>query len=1434
MDGTALVSEGEIEYVRFYVAGGTNEGRTAAEVVNTELGRPTAPARGGLMDPRMGVASMKAQCETCGQTRECVGHMGYISLNAPVIDTLHMPQVLLWMRLLCHTCSAILIPPTEEMRNALRGSTLARLRIAQVKDAHRENCWQCGAANKWKIAVSETDNVTITRLSPADVKAQDMPAALVRRILSGISNPDAEAMGLTPMTHPARMVLERMPVPPVQLRPPHEKDGGRLQHDDMTTLLQMVQQTNSAVAADQALTPDATQKDLQAKLGMLCRATVRNDKEESQSRLAKSQDKQKTRVQASQQGAEMLPMGARLSGKHGSIRSQQMGRRAGDQARAVIANSPTLPLDTIMIPLLIARKLQVEEFVQPYNHADMAALLQNNTAVYPGCTQVIRRDGTVYRADAIPPDFVLEIGDRVMRDLVNGDYVMFNRMPSLEWSAGTTFKVLVAEAASTRYVVLMNVHVCVLFNADFDGDQMNIWHAKSTASRAEISLLSGASQMLISPRDVRPRMGATYDTIVGGARLCMEEKISRWMAMLIAQAAPEPPRFPGAGPVTGREIISKVLPPINLSVKTSMSNDKITAHIPLPKTVSQLVIEEGRVVQGVLDKKGAGEGASNGVYHTIANRYGANAALRAIFAVMQLSIGYLSRVGHTMSLGDLWVTPRGQQRLAQIAAGVRTEIDMLVSQLAAGRVVPPVGQTVSEFFEQQLMATMDVHGDALAAVLETVEPMQNGFFQLIATGAKGKLANYASIAGIGGAVTVNARLNEMNGGFKRLYPWTRRFDYAEWGMVYNSILNGVTFHEMIEGARAGRFALIGKALLTSVAGEQYRNTAKNTEAVITDYYGRLLEGSRVLANFYGNTGYDPRLLVEVKLTEYWVSDADFDKLLTVSGASKELTVALQRAADALRHARAAVRAAAQAEEVGANNMPASERCVLPVNVKHLLMGLIRQHKGAPATPAQLVRMLDAVDRYANGLAGHYAAPGAHDRLPVHFISAARLLEYHLRAALAPANLARATPEILEHVLQQTTAAVLRAMISPGTCVGTIAAQVFGEPFTQYMLDSMHNVAQGGTSRDVANAVKALLAASVNFNRAMYVMPAANIPAKVLANHIELTRIWRFVSKWQLFAEKMGAAVHPEYVRENQLVAQFLQMNRAAPPPAGLLHACLRFEIDRVVMMMRNTQIEEVVAAIMQKFRKTYVVWTSETAGGTGGKKRGTTGTLVLRVYVEASYFNKQAPTKQAFLALKDEILNLPVRGVIGVQETKIFSVIRTAPDESGAMRSRGVEMVEAVGSNLLDLMFNPEVDPLRTISTATWDVYNVFGAVAARRTIESGIIAAGGDSAADYYHGHRQVYSTLIMTRGEPTSMLQGIIDRNPNNVLLAASHKQALLVFARAAANGTVDMCNDPAAATMMGQTPRIGTNYSTVIIDEVAMKKRFGNPMDVLDQLL
>lgn len=1442
--GTPLVSEGAVEAVRFYVAGGEAEGALAADVRGTELGKPDAPARGGLLDLMMGTTSAKVDCETCYRPRQrCVGHRGTIALNAPVLEALFAKTVVQWLKAVCHECGALLLPRAAEARQRARGTAAARLRWLgkEIKESHREACWQCQRPNQWHLLLSEQDNVTILRRGPEDTEHRPLPTEAARRILAALPDEDAHFMGLTPETHPARMILRQVAVLPAPLRPPQEKEGGRLTQDDITGILQMVLQHNAAVAPEQAAAPDPVQFEQHQKLGLLLRSMVKVGSEKQQSRVMAPVDKSKLRIQTGQRGSQIIPLSGRLGGKHGHIRGAQMGRRSNYQARAVIANDPTLPLDTIKIPLQIATVLQAEEVVSAHNRGFLADLLQNGRARYPGCTQIVRR-GAAYSADHVPPDFVLEHGDVVYRDLINGDVVMFNRMPSLEWSAGTTYKVLVDTTATAEFVILMNVHICVLHNADFDGDQMSIWCAPGAAARAEIAVMSPAAKMLISPRDVKPRMGGTYDTIIGAARLCMAPELSRWAAMLVASSVPNPPRFPprtagGTGrakpgepsgevlpageTVSGREIVSRVLPPVNLQMKTKLSDPTLAAHVDIPESAKHLFIREGTVEAGVLDKKVAGEGAQGGLYHTIANRYGPEAALRTIFAVMQLSIGFLSRCGHTMSLGDLYVPRRGQARLHQIAAGVRAEIAMLVEQLAEGRVVAPVGQTVGEFFEERLVAAMNVHSDALVTVLQTVDAARNNFFQLIATGAKGKPANYVAISGIGGAVTVNARLNEMNGSYKRLYPWTQRFDYSTRGFVANSILNGVTFHEMIEGSRAGRFALIGKALLTSVAGEQYRNTAKNTEAVLVDHFGRLVEGGRVLCSLYGNTGYDPRRLVEVKLDEYWVADAEFAALWAYTGArTPRLARALAAAEAALREARDEFRARALAEEAGEHLQPARPRAVLPLNVKHLLLSLVRAGAAAPPAPDALAGMLEAADAFVRRLPEFYTAPGCAPPAP--YRAGAALFAAHCRIALAPANLARAAPEQLEQALQQTRAGVHRALISPGTAVGTIAAQVFGEPFTQYMLDSMHNVAGGGTSRDVASAVKALLAASVSYRRAMHVAPAAGVPAQVLANHVELTRVRRFVAHWQVFVEPLGGARHPAYRHENAHTAAFLKANRANPPPASLIAACVRIEVDRVLMMMRNTQIEEVAAVVARHLPKVYVVWTPETAPGP----------LVLRAYPAGEYFDRAGPTKQALVALKEKILNLPVHGVVGVEEARVKTVQRTAAGADGAMAARGVEVVATSGSNLQAVLLSPEVDSVRTTTTSTWDAYTVFGAVAARRVVESGIMEAG-DGSADYYHAHRQVYSNLIMTRGEPVSVLTGIAERNPSAVLLAASHRSALQVFARAAQDGATDPCLDPAAATMLGQTPRLGTNYSRLEVDEEALRRRFPDPLALLDQV-
>jgi DNA-directed RNA polymerase beta' subunit len=1460
----AVIPRGSFAGVQFYIAGGEREGFSPATPIvhSAELKKDDVAVRGGVDDPAMGTTSADVTCETCYNTRrDCTGHRGTVLLKAPVVDTVYRRLSERWLRVQCHACGAFLMRPEDRPQLPPQLPTLARLTTASaaIQPRHRAACWSCGAANLWTIKGADIDNVTITR-RPAGGRGdqvEEMSAAKILQIFESMPDETAAYFGLDANTHPARMVLRELPVLPVPMRPEMRKEGGRVAHDDLTVLTQMVLRFNDGIIPEEALNPSPGQREVQRMLATAVRNSIRDDTEKQMSRRTKPTGKEKLKV-AQTRGSNIKPMETRVKGKHAMIRSGQMGRRTWYQARAVIANDPQVPPTHIKVPLMMARTLQATEIVNAHNHEWLAELLRNGRGQYPGCTMVTRRNGVRYYVEHTPPDFVLQNGDEMLRDLIDGDVVMFNRMPSLVWSSGTQYQVSIDTFDPDSSIVKMNVHSCVLHNADFDGDQMNIWAVLSPESRAEIEIMSGAENMFIGYRDIKPVMGAHYDDVVGLTRLCMAQEISRWSAMQMARSIPRPPALPargGARPargdsaaarpetLTGRELVSAQLAatPVDLVAKTRLENPKFAPFLEINPEDRRVVIRNGRMESGVLDKKVCGQGARSGLFHTISNRHGPAAALSQVFALMQLSIGFLSSTGFTMSLGDLYVPKGAQTRLREIANGVRAEIDALVGQLTAGKLVPPIGQTTSQFFEEQALSIMNVHDEVLATVMATVDSRRNQLFNLVSSGAKGNPDNFAATLGMSGPATVNSAMVDLNFSYKRLFPWTERCDYGiSRSFIANSIINGLTFHECWLAAMEGRFGFIGKALLTSVAGEQYRNTAKNCEAVVLDHFGRVqLSERRTLRFLYGNTGYDPRELVEVKMAEYHNSDRDFAALLAldpklVPGAAaleKGCAPALKKAREALREARRTLRRDGLASESSSHNAPFSDRVFLPVNVKHLLMGAVHSDGGGgKRAPKQFNAMLEAAESFCAELPRFYSCPDMElASLPGVYRAASVALERHVRAALAPANLARATPAILDHVLQQTAVAIQRAIAPGGLAVGTIAAEVFGEPFTQYMLDSLHRNTAGGTSRDAAKEITALLSAAVEFGRAMYVVPEAGVPATLIANHIELTLLDRFVETWQIFAEDFPRTRHPAYAAENAIVARFARLNPAHPPPKDLLTICLRFDLNRVTMRIRNTTIEEVVAVIYKKYPMVYVVYESETGGG-----KAQTATLMLRVYMRRQMFTSRFPTEIDYADIVDKVLNLPVHGIMRVDSTAVYQLSRSYITDDGELTARTVPAVRTSGSNLFEVLQFPQVDALETTSTSIWDVYAIFGAQPARLTTEHEIQnAIQTSSGSGAYHSHVSVYADLISSGGVPVSMLDGIRKRDNRAVLLAASHRAAVKNFMTASANGTVDPLSDPAACSMVGRTPNVGTNFSKIVIDHEAIAKK-AKPADaVFDEI-
>ena len=145
----------------------------------------------------------------------------------------------------------------------------------------------------------------------------------------------------------------------------------------------------------------------------------------------------------------------------------------------------------------------------------MRTYIENGPDVHPGANYVIRRDGRKIRVrneetkelilEQLEPGFVIE------RHLKDGDMVLFNRQPSLHRMSMMAHEVRVLPYKTFR----LNLCVCPPYNADFDGDEMNMHVFQTDESRAEAKSLMRVQEHILSPRFGGPIIGAIHDHISG-------------------------------------------------------------------------------------------------------------------------------------------------------------------------------------------------------------------------------------------------------------------------------------------------------------------------------------------------------------------------------------------------------------------------------------------------------------------------------------------------------------------------------------------------------------------------------------------------------------------------------------------------------------------------------------------------------------------------------------------------------------------------------------------------------------------------------------------------------------------------------------------------------------------------------------------------------
>ena len=332
-----------------------------------------------------------------------------------------------------------------------------------------------------------------------------------------------------------------------------------------------------------------------------------------------------------------------------------MGKRVDFSARTVITPDPNLAIDEVGVPRTIARNLTFPEIVTPFNIDKLQGLVNNGPAELPGARYIIRTDGL--RLDLRQPNVQkhLQPGYKVERHVQDGDIVMFNRQPSLHKMSIMGHRIKIMPYSTFR----MNLSCTSPYNADFDGDEMNLHVMQSHETRAECSEIMLTPRCIVSPQSNKPVMGIVQDTLLGSRGFTRRDNFLK--KDIVMNLVMHLDSFTGNLPIpailkpeqlwTGKQIMSLYLPKIHLAKFANAHPDDEKDELSVGDT--RVIIDNGEHLAGMLDKKTLGT-SGGGLIHVIFNEYGPSGA-RAFFGCHQrcsASSSTLARPGSSL----LWLS----------------------------------------------------------------------------------------------------------------------------------------------------------------------------------------------------------------------------------------------------------------------------------------------------------------------------------------------------------------------------------------------------------------------------------------------------------------------------------------------------------------------------------------------------------------------------------------------------------------------------------------------------------------------------------------------------------------------------------------------------------------------------------------------------------
>ncbi len=820
------------------------------------------PIEMGLMDPHLGVIEPGLRCKTCGgRVDECSGHFGHIELAMPVIHIGYVKEIKKLLRSTCSECGRILLPEEEsnqylermeEMQNM--GADLLDIRSLAKdisKEARKNNvCPHCKTEQrKIKLDKPTTFREENTKLTAKEVRAR----------LERIPDEDLWPLGINPeVTRPEYMVLKVLLVPPVTVRPSITLESGDRSEDDLTHKLVDILRINQRLRENRDVgSPQLIVEDLWDLLQY--HATTYFDNQTSGIPPARHRS-----------GRTLKTLIQRLKGKEGRFRQNLSGKRVNFSARSVISPDPWLSINEVGVPEKAARELTVPLKVTPMNLDYAKEIVARGPSpteegrYLPGANYMIRPDGRRIKvteknsetvAEKVEPGFTIE------RELKDGDIVLFNRQPSLHRMSMMAHEVKVVPGKTFR----LNLAVCPPYNADFDGDEMNLHVLQSEEARAEAKVLMKVQEHIQSPRFGGPIIGAIQDHISGLFFLTHEnpsftrEDVVSIFSNLKTESFPDPVEEEGQKVWKGKDIFSHFLPDdLNIEFQASICEkcntcDEEECHID-----AYVKIEDGELVNGTIDENAVSAFAGE-IVDKLARDYGTNIARKFIDQITTIALGVITLRGFTTSIDDEEIPEEATRQIDSLLDKAENKVRELIEAYREGDLEELPGRGLEETLELKIMKELGKARDNAGQIASKHLGLGNNAVVMARTGARASMLNLTQMAGALGQQAIRGERPSRGFEERTLSHFKRGELGAESkGFVKSSYKEGLNPVEYFFHSMGGREGLVDTAVRTSRSGYMQRRLINALEDLMVENDGTVRNSADTVVQFeYGEDGVDP-------------------------------------------------------------------------------------------------------------------------------------------------------------------------------------------------------------------------------------------------------------------------------------------------------------------------------------------------------------------------------------------------------------------------------------------------------------------------------------------------------------------------------------------------------------------------------------------------